>query len=134
MAENLWGEISLETTIRPPVTILKEQASFLSDSTNKILQGIVQSLKYSNEQIVGYRFSIFAPALQNFQYKILEIRHSPVLVYPVTVISEDPVLGTAAYDCADEETFVLRLKEILSSDTVHKAISSMISQSKAGEE
>jgi hypothetical protein len=131
MSEDLWGEISVEKEIKLPVTTLKEQATLLGEKTNKILEGSVTPIKYPDKDIVGFSLSIIAPALGNYRYKVLSISHKSIFVYPLTVSyrGEDGV--ATSYTCEDEGGFNDALKEILSSERVHKAIGALISQSKA---
>ena len=132
MSEDLWGEISVEKEIKLPVTILKEQATILGEKTNKILEAKVSALKLSTNEEVGYKLSIVAPALGNYVYQVLTIYHPAIFVYPVTVLYRDDD-GDESYEaiCEDESDLIEKLREILSSDIVHKVIVALISQSKA---
>lgn len=130
MSEDLWGEIPTEKEIKLPVTILKEQATLLGEKTNKILEAKVDSIRLATQDQVGHSLKIIAPALSNYNYEVLSIYHPPIFVYPVTIIYQVNKQRYQA-NCNDENSFGEKLKEILSSDTVHKAIVALISQSKA---
>jgi len=131
MSEDLWGDISVEKEIKLPVTILKEQATILGEKTNKILEAKVTSVGVGNKETVGYSLNIIAPALSNYKYNVLTITHPAIFVYPVNVVYKRENGGAVQAACKDEAAFNEKLKEILSSEIVHKAIVALISQSKA---
>jgi hypothetical protein len=131
MSEDLWGDISVEKEIKLPVTILKEQATLLGEKTNKILEAIVNSVNLSSRDSVGYSLNIIAPALSNYKYKVLNITHPAILIYPVTIVYQRENGNSIGASCRDEIEFNEKLKEILSSEIVHKVIVALISQSKA---
>lgn len=76
VTKNLWGELPDAADIRSPVTILREQASLLTQMTNGTLQGEVY-LENS-----GGRFSstlyILAPALDDYRYSVLSVQYPVV--------------------------------------------------------
>ena len=129
--EDLWGEIPVEIEIKLPVTILKEQASILGERTNKILEAKVNSLATSDNVTVGYSFNIIAPAVNNYKFTVFHITHPAVFIYPISFRFQAAVGNWAAVDCSDETQFTDKLREVLSSEVVHKAIAALIAQSKA---
>lgn len=132
MSEDLWGDIPVEKEIMLPVTILKEQATILGEKTNKILEARVDTFSIPNQKgSVGYSLNIIAPALSNYKYKVLSINHDAIFVYPVVVSYEASTGNWLKANCNDEPVFIAKLKEILSSERVHKAITALISQSRA---
>ena len=131
MSEDLWGEISVDKEIKLPVTILKEQATILGEKTNKILEGEVIPMKYPDKDRVGFALYIVAPALSNYRYSVFNLSHKSIFVYPLTVAYKGEEGITKSYTCNDEASLNNTLKEILSSERVHKVIGALISQSKA---
>ena len=131
MNEDLWGDISIEKEIKLPVTILKEQATILGEKTNKILEAKVNSLSTNTKESVAFTLNIIAPALSNYNYKVLTVVHPTILVYPLTVSYQAKNGSQMTNACKDEAEFTAILKEILSSEIVHKVIVALISQSKA---
>jgi riboflavin biosynthesis pyrimidine reductase len=123
--ENLWGDIPTSSDIKPPVTILREQATILSEATNKILIGDVTVSKDGPQ--VTSRLFIEAPALDNYVYVVLSVKHD-IMLYPLKVVD---VATGVLYQCEDEEQYRAALKLILSSPRVHKVVASLIAQSKA---
>lgn len=129
---NLWGEIPVESEIKLPVTILKEQASILSEKTNRILEATVTQLLVSDKDTVAYNFNIIAPALTNYKFKVLSIQYPAVFVYPLIVVYQHSVIENWMQEiCEDESHFIEKLGQILSSEIVHRAIAALIAQSKA---
>jgi hypothetical protein len=131
MSEDLWGDILVEKEIKLSVTILKEQATILGEKTNKILEAKVDSFSVPKKDSVGYSLNIIAPALSNYKYKVLSLNHPAIFVYPVTINYQASNGAWTLGSCKDESAFTVKLKEILSSEIVHKAIMALISQSRA---
>jgi len=134
-AQNLWGEIPTKGDLRTPIAVLREQAGLLGQATNNVLQG---EATIGRDQ--GFRgvFSgrphdfvialfIVAPALDFYRIAILEVLHN-VEIYPLTVrnLTNDNEL-----ECPDETSFLNAIKDILSSDEIHRIIQALLSQSQA---
>ncbi len=128
---NLWGEIPVESEIKLPVTILKEQASILGEKTNKILEATVTQINTQSKDTVAYSFNIIAPALSNYKFKVLTLTHPAIFVYPVNITFQQNAGNWVQRSCTDESQFIEMLGQILSSEIVHKAVGALIAQSKA---
>lgn len=121
-SDDLWGDLPIGERLRTPVSILREQAAILEKKTDGLLIGRVV-----NEPMEGtflLYFSIVAPALNNYTYRILQVEHE-IELYPLEVF--DPVTGND-YTCEDESAFREKLKEILSSEPVRNAVIGLLSQ------
>src|SRR5229473_392111 len=97
--QDLWPEDIERVSNKPPVTILKEQASFLGQRTKNIVTAEVRQLEQASDYdiILGvvppvipghpphydfnYRFYIVAPALQDYHFKLFDLSHN-VEPYP----------------------------------------------------
>ncbi len=121
--ESLWGEIPITLDVKPPVIILKEQAAILSEKTGGRLRGEVD-LSHSAGKIRLDMF-IVAPSLDDYEWGVLTVWH-PLDLYPLQVA---PGSGQKPVDCQTEEEFVQALKDVLSSRSVGRAISSLLAQS-----
>lgn len=145
--KNLWGELPNPETIRTPYTILKEQASILSEITNGLLIGEV--INNQKDEFFVKTLRIKAPSLNNYTYSVVEVQHL-IKLYPVFVknLTSDPI--TKATDLIDslrvnlghsslledpgykkyssEEEFENALGQILSSQEVKRVISSLLAQ------
>jgi hypothetical protein len=133
--KNLWGELPSSETQRTPYTILKEQASMLTEITNGLLVGEVKrssevdafsefTLGEQSQSFVAY-LRIQVPSLNNYTYSVVRIQY-PIGLYPVLVKSfavEDFQL-----ECSSEEEFENALGQILSSQEVKQVISALLTQ------
>lgn len=129
--ENLWGEIPGDIDVRPPITILREQATLLGELTNKILLAEVGVNRQGGDLTMDLR--IVAPALANYTYVVLTARHG-IQMYPVQVINFStftPEKKRPIYECTNESELLATLKAILGAPHLHNVISSLMAQSKA---
>jgi hypothetical protein len=125
---NLWGTLPGTDEIKPPIKILREQATVLGDLTNNVLEGRVRTIT-EGEHIVNL-LDIVAPALQGYTFTVLEIKHG-IEFYPLWYKSIVTNGGPASYkECSNEEAFLANLKAILSSHEIRKVIASLMAQSK----
>jgi hypothetical protein len=122
--KNLWGELPKIETIRTPYTILKEQASILSEITSGLLIGEVRRV-FGKDHEFMFNIRIKAPALENYTYSVVQVQH-PVKLYPVIVKSL--VVEDFKRECSSEEEFENALGEILSSQEVKRVISALLAQ------
>jgi hypothetical protein len=145
--KNLWGELPNIETIRTPYTILKEQASILSEITNGLLIGEV--INNQNNKYFVKTLRIKAPSLNNYTYSVVEVQHL-IQLYPVFVknLTSAPITkATALIDSlrvdlrhpglledqgykkySSEEEFENALGQILSSKEVKQVISGLLAQ------
>lgn len=85
-AENFWPDDLFSYQEKPPLAIMKEQASRLTETSKYRLHAeIVTTVTDSNR--IRRTFYLVVPALDNYRYELLEIEHG-ALTYPVKVISE----------------------------------------------
>jgi hypothetical protein len=133
--KNLWGELPSSETQRTPYTILKEQASMLTEITNGLLVGEVKrssevdafsefTLGKQSQSFVAY-LRIQVPSLNNYTYSVVRIQY-PIRLYPVLVKS----LAVEDFhrECSSEEEFENALGQILSSQEVKQVISALLTQ------
>src|SRR5688500_15594668 len=80
---SLWGELPPMDPGKPPVTILREQATILTEATKRTLVGKVETDRSVSGRF-GYTLSIVAPALGNYEYGVLYLMHE-IDFYPATV-------------------------------------------------
>jgi hypothetical protein len=121
--ENLWGQIPTSGP-RPPVALLREQAAVIGQMTDNIIVGTVDSGRAGHDFV--FDLIVTAPALDNYMYTILSVRHG-VDMYPLVLIDQT---NTRTFDCSNEDNFKDRLRDTLSSEKVHKVIAGLIEQSK----
>jgi hypothetical protein len=150
--KNLWGELPNIETIRTPYTLLKEQASILSEITNGLLIAEVIHNQKDNFFVMILRIKV--PSLNNYTYSVVEVQHS-IKLYPVFVnnlasdnfnnleknlmiAAKNPLGSIVDYGgwlenhgyskCSSEEEFENALGQILSSQEVKRVISALLAQ------
>jgi len=146
MVEDLWPQELESTKIRPPVSILKEQASLLGQKTKNLVEGLVT--RTGAEEDLSYSFYLNAPALNNYRYLLFTMHHD-IRMYPLYIHVEEEILKEVNPDLyntwkglmatlkasthnekADNEAqFLELLKKIFSSTKTKQLIAAMISQS-----
>lgn len=120
----MWGKFDNLKEMPTPAGYLKEQAEYLGDATNQILQGEIVHSAQNNRFETD--LDIVVPNLNYYRHTLLRVIH-PVSIYPLEIhdfANEDK------YTCEDESSFLDRLERILSSRAVRKIIETLISQSR----
>jgi hypothetical protein len=87
--KSLWPEdIGTPSDIRAPITVLKEQASYLGAHTRNYIEGKVTTLMedayWKDSQDVRFRFVIFASGL-SYQYSLFDVEYNLPSLYPVRI-------------------------------------------------
>lgn len=125
--KNLWGNLPDPETIRTPYTILKEQASILTEITKGLLIGEV-SINNQKDNVFTAILRIKAPSLNNYTYSVIQIEQ-PIHLYPVTIANlfENRV-GHRMARYSSEEEFENALGQILSSQDIQRIISGLLAQ------
>ncbi len=119
--ENLWGDIPLARTMeRTPVTILKEQATVLGESTENVLQGRITHSPVGSEKF-KVNLSIVAPTLGNYSYDVVNVSY-PIGFYPLFVSAS----GFPTAKCKDETEFKNVLSDILKSAETKSVIQRLL--------
>ncbi len=135
MVESLWS-IPPADNVRAPLTIMKEQATVLTEQTRGSLVGSVETDAYGAGDLV-INLSIQVPSLNNNKYRLMTYTQ-PITMYPGTLASGVPkASGSHQYappqsiEVENEEEFLAALKRLLSSDEVKHLLSSLLVQSNA---
>src|SRR5271157_979833 len=109
MVESLWS-IPATENVRPPLTIMKEQATALTTQTKGSLVGSVEAAAYGKGLEIN--LSVEVPALNNYRYHVMTYEQ-PITMYPGSLASRVPVpsgisLNTLprAVEVKDEQEFV----------------------------
>ncbi len=123
---DLWSEIITEP-IRTPLTILKEQATFLEKKTNGILTGEIRS-DIKGGSFTHY-FYVKAPSL-SYSYLLFAVDHLFAL-FPANISKFDDSESyiSSIPDIKDEERFLNELKGILQSPRTEKVVRALLAQS-----
>jgi hypothetical protein len=123
--QNLWGELPTIEKIRTPLSILREQAAFLGQLTNRLLEGEVVVNSTTIEQIEAH-LNIIAPTLDSYSVTILTIRYGFLDMYPVHL--QHALDDSVRISAKDEESLINALQRILTSVSVQKVIKVLLIQ------
>jgi len=121
---NLWPTDLLETQVKTPRAILKKQANDLASASRAILRGEVVTETNSGRFV--HSFMIVAPVL-DYRYKLCEVDHG-IDLYPCQGYFRDYRTGTTI---KSEEELITWLRDVFQDPDTHKALASLIAQSKA---
>ena len=120
---DLWPEdITEPSLIATPLSILKEQATFLGEKTKNLIEGEVRSGGDSNNFV--HQFFLLAPALKNYRYRLLTVSHR-IELYPVTV-SFDPT--GQSFGAETQEDFTALLATLFAHEKTKKVIQALKAQ------
>lgn len=143
---DLWPSDIPASAITPPIAILREQAQLLSKKTHGLLLGEIASttvrgpmsrpLEGSGAEMLGqalrtayglnmlHTFHIVAPALDNYRYALLSVRHDYYL-YPA-VLSFHPTGQDITANSEDE--FQEQLAALLAHEETMRVLGSLLAQ------
>ena len=120
---NFWPDNITESSEKPPLFYLRQVAQELSDKTKGLIVADIQPATTTTKELI-YILSAIAPALNNYEYEITRIQHN-ITCYPVYMRSDGKTVK-----CENEKEYLQALRQLLSTPTVQKVISSLIAQSK----
>jgi hypothetical protein len=125
MAESFW-QIPDVSTVRSPLSILREQAAALTEQTKGLLVGVVETRpNQHNADMLLISLEIYVPALA-YQRKILTY-DQPIEMYPGNIAGGDLVDSHVA----DEGQFLVKMKDILASKRTADILASLLIQAAA---
>lgn len=123
-SKDLWNRLSTEAQdFVPPSKILKEYADSLTEATNGLLVGWVDSL--GKVDMMTHTFVVRVPALNNYTFAVLRIRH-PLTGYPVSLYPELAAAQPAF--AGSEEELRANLEDALREPKVQSAMSALLAQ------
>lgn len=138
---DLWPDDISYTSVKAPVTILKEQGALLGRKTGSLVEGVIGSRRLTiSQDYFEYIFYLVAPALGNYRYELLEISHS-VDLYPLHIETDRDVLEELPAEMKDEDDtltadsedrFIEILRTIFATKKVRRVIEAIIAQSSVG--
>lgn len=135
---DFWPNDLAVSTVLTPIAILKEQAALLTEKTNGLIVGDVESRRPSPYNVHEYAracsddglvhiFRLIVPALDDYCYELLSIIH-PVQLYPLE-LRYSPT--DTNWTVTSEEEFVEVLKNVLSCEATLNVIRSLVAQAQA---
>lgn len=134
---NLWPDNigSGSTKMKPPVAILREQASLLGERTQNMVTASVNSVQGPSARPFRSGFMLLAPALGNYAYRLFSIEHG-IELYPVVLDVDDDILmelpsQSRPVQANSEAEFLDLLRRIFASRKTRQIIDVMLAQSLA---
>jgi hypothetical protein len=121
MVESFWV-IPDVANVKTPLSILREQASALTEQTKGTLVGVVETK--SDGGRMEDRLEISVPSLNDYRYRILTYEHT-IELYPGTV------LANLNHSVSNKNEFIELVRQILSSDRTRNVLTSLLSQAVA---
>lgn len=128
---SLWPTDLAPTVERTPLVILKEQATQLGTQTKNLLVGRVETFTSMQEwdRIFQHVFSIVAPTLDNYRYRLLDVSHG-IEPYPLTArLFVGPASNlTREQKLSSEEEFLAFLRTAFASVETRTIIGALLAQ------
>jgi hypothetical protein len=137
---DLWPDDIGISSLRAPLTILKEQAANLGQKTKNIVEARVMQLEsnsYLKDYDFVYGFFLTSAALNNYQYLLFTAKMT-VDFYPLRIEYETSIgeelggdyTGIGFFvEVRDEEQFFAVLKEIFSATKTRRVVQALLAQS-----
>ncbi|MGL4553697.1 MAG: hypothetical protein ACRC33_21245 [Gemmataceae bacterium] len=122
---DLWPADFGTLDVAPPVLILKEQADLITTKSGGKIVGDVRTGKH--ERGFFHEFSLVAPFLDDYTYRLLVVRHS-VELYPVEVAAE---VVQQSFKCESPDAFKTALKAIFADAKTKRVVASILAQTDA---
>lgn len=119
MVESFWV-VPDPGQIRTPLSILREQAGALTEQTQGVLVGVVETATSGAD--LNLIMEISVPALNDYRIRVLSYKQ-PVAMYPGRMMIREQ-----GYAIEDEAAFVDLLRRTLASDWTRNVLSSLLSQ------
>ena len=126
---NLWPKFE-EKAIVTPLSILRDQGSYLNRLTKNIITAKIESETgsfkdvHSNEAYFMHVFCLVAPFVGNYRYQLFKVVHN-IDLFPLAIYFEDRELK-----CQTQDEFLKVLGEILNSPRTQKVLSNLYAQSR----
>lgn len=144
MVDDLWPDyISSQTSVKAPVTILKEQGALLGEKTSNLVEGQVAQPgdPYEREDRFFHVLYIVGPALSNYRYQLLTVSH-PIDLYPLWLDIDESILeeldlheyiqydeNERAWFVDTQDKFIGTLRMIFATKKVRRVIEAIVAQS-----
>lgn len=120
---NYWSNFTF-SRIKNPETFVKEQAYYLYQSTNELVDGLVETT-YEGRSKRKVSFYLYAPLLDHYKYLLLSLHLDRHINFPVEIKS---IVGN--FHCKNEELFIRRICDIFSHKQTINMIMSLYDESK----
>lgn len=119
------GVIEEDSSVKPPIAVLKELAQGLETKTKGLLVCKVE--QFFSDPDFALQFYITAPSLNNYSYEVFNITHN-LSFYPLHIWWP---ANQKSLIVVNQEEFEKELKTIFSSPEVKKVINGLLAQIKS---
>ena len=118
--------------MRAPVTILKEQATFLGQRTKNIVIVKVFRLE-TGTSTFKYAFNVVGPAIGNYTYRLFTMSHGAEF-YPLTLALHSGLLEAPSTHCptvtaGGHDTFLASLRRVFADSQTIRVIRAILALS-----
>ena len=117
--QDFWPENIGQTNIVTPVSLLKQEASYLGPKTKQLVKAEVSTSNSGNNFV--HSFNLVVPGLSNYKYQLFQVQH-PITLYPATII------WYQGYSVPDQGAFIAKLQEILASADTKRIVEALLAQ------
>jgi hypothetical protein len=131
---DLWpSDIAPSTpNVKPPVTLLREQAALLGAKTKNIVEAQVVPADTQYHHGFGYEFQLVGPALNNYRFPLFRIEYS-IEMYPLWMYVAGGILGldegTAQFNVPSEADLLEALAKVFAAEKTRQVIQAIQAQS-----
>lgn len=128
---DLWPDVLPKTTLRTPLSVLREQAALLGPKTQNIVTANVTAGRNESGELISV-FQLVAPALGGYKLAVFAMKHGVTALYPVEISS--PIISRSGptpgiWKIRNEDELLSTLREIFAHPKMIQAIQSLIAQS-----
>jgi hypothetical protein len=127
MPDLLPDDFGTETTLQPPLVILREQAEHLTRRTGGLVLGTVETSKSGNHLL--HRFRLVVPTLDDYVYDLFVVEHG-VFLYPLN-LNAGLVGVQDRRDIQSPEVFENALRELFGLAEVRRVVAALKAQATA---
>ena len=135
---DLWPTSELESAVLTPIAILRTQATLLGQKTQGLLRGDVRVTNEKGKLLLN--FDVVAPAVNNYRFTLLSVRHPrgasyPATLYTQTFVTLEKVSASKGAYVPDSETaytdqqFIALVQEVLQAPETIARLQSLIVRS-----
>lgn len=118
---DFWPDDFGEASIRTPVSILKEEASFLGPKTRQLIKAEIMQSSTTDGRFIA-NFTLTVPGLNNYRYQLFQVMF-PITLYPLQVIWQN-----RGMTMANQDQFIAQLREIITSPDTIKLVQALLAQ------
>jgi hypothetical protein len=118
---DFWPNDIGQTDMVTPLSILKEEASYLGPKTNQLVKAEVLTTPQPDGRFV-HSFIITVPGLSNYRYQLFNLIH-PITLYPAQLVWRG--VGT---NIATQDDLTAKLREMIGAPETKQIVAALLAQ------